>query len=625
MSDTHRSGVRSMFDTSNYRKKREGDTVSIRKQKREDQVRKRRQIMTSAYLPAAAPAQAPMPAQAPVAGAPVPVAGAPVAGAPVAVAQPQQMQQPQMQQPQMQQPQMQQPGYYGAQTPVPEAYGAPTPGNTQEGKWEAVLAKQPVAGAESFSSPIELYQCFQSPDPEAHLRATTYIRRLLSIEQSPPIDMVINSGCLPYLVQCLSSDRPKLQFEAAWALTNVASGESKHTRALVENGAAIPLIALLASPSWEICEQAVWALGNIAGDGSALRDQLLQLGVMPQLLAMIQRLLQSDMPRTVVRNAAWTLSNLYRGRPSPDLRLVEPGLPVLKLLLEYPDDEVKVDVIWAVSYATECQNIEKPTPATEIPPVDERIDAVVRADLLSSVYRYLSAPELAKALPAVRTFGNILTGSAKYTDLVLQMNIIAPFVALLDRKNRVIRKEVLWGLSNIAAGTPEQVGALINANILVLANNVIQNSEFDLQKEAGWLVSNAAVCGTPEQVRVMVEKQALVQSLASTLRLPDSRLCRMALSAIETVLGIGAQLGDPNPYVVLMQECRIDDTLYELQNHRSSKIFDKASEIVNDFFDTVEGDELPDDQPGGQPLAPQQPVQFSFGAPQQQFTGRFFQ
>ena len=45
---------------------------------------------------------------------------------------------------------------------------------------------------------------------------------------------MINAGCLPYLVQCLGADdNPKLQFEAAWALTNVASGESRHTNELV--------------------------------------------------------------------------------------------------------------------------------------------------------------------------------------------------------------------------------------------------------------------------------------------------------------------------------------------------------------------------------------------------------
>jgi len=455
---------------------------------------------------------------------------------------------------------------------------------------------QQSVGAQAWaeSNPRQLVEGVHSDDPNQQLPAVTQFRKLLSIERSPPIEEVIAAGVVPRFVQFLQcGDNPMLQFESAWALTNIASGTSEHTRVVIANGAVPIFVQLLLSPNDDVREQAVWALGNIAGDSPECRDLVLNQGALPPLLEQ----LQPNSKMSMLRNATWTLSNLCRGKPQPQWQMVAPALPILAQLIFSNDDEVLADACWALSYLSDGPN--------------EKIQAVLDAGICLRIVELMGHPPASVQTPALRTAGNIVTGDDNQTQQVINCSALQRLLALLNSPKKGIRKEACWTISNITAGTREQIQAVIEANIIPPLVNLLANAEFDIKKEAAWTISNATSGGSPEQIKYLAQ-QGCIKPLCDLLTCNDPRLVTVALEGIENVLKAGHDISmgvQTNPYTTFVDEAEGLDKLEQLQNHSNEDVYKKAVSILENYFGLDEEEDVQ--------LAPETGAQgFQFGVQQ---------
>lgn len=406
-------------------------------------------------------------------------------------------------------------------------------------------------------------------DPNTCLEAVISVRRLLSLEVNPPIDEILQAGFLPRLVVFLREGAySSLQFNSAWALTNIASGKSHQTQAVIDSGAVPELVEILRSPSMDVREQAAWALGNVAGDSPIMRDYVIATGILDSLLFAL-----NDEPSVaLLRNATWTLSNLCRGRPQPPFHIMAKALPTLCKLIHNTDEEVRIDVMWALSYLSDGPNAQ--------------IQAVLEHGIIRTVVNSVMCESSSIVVPALRTAGNIATGNDLQTQLLINVGVIPNLLSLLSSPKRGIRKETCWTFSNIAAGNRAQVQMLIDCDLFPKVLELAKTDEYEIRKETAWILGNSLSGSSSDQINYFVEigVPGVLCSFIKDGPTTDPKIAKITLEGLENILKSGMRQGREDEFREMIEEAGGGDYIESLQSHQSKDVLVKAFDILINFF-----------------------------------------
>jgi len=415
-------------------------------------------------------------------------------------------------------------------------------------------------------------------DAATRLSLTADVRRRVSRAYDPPLQEAIQAGIVPIMVQFLNGDDEKLKFEACWVLTNIASGDKSQTKAVVMSGAVPAFINLLGSDTqMETREQSIWALANIAGDSPANRDYVLEANGLPPIISMIVQSEQAGNIK-ILRNATWALSNLCRGKPTPSIAYIAVAVQYLARLIHCKDSEVLSDALWALSYISQGG--------------EEQVDMIIQVGCLPTIVECISNSDVVQ--PALRAAGNVAAGTPAQTTALLEANILDHVRPLLATTKKLVRKEALWLISNLTAGTPAQIGVVMDSGFIPRVLEMAVQDDGEVRKEAIWVCANIITGSKREQIEALVEMGGIA-ALVSTLSFHDAEIVGTCLDALRDILQSGKDnaliYGDKNPYCELIEEQGGLDKLEELQEDENPDVYHKTRDILKAFFECEEDPE----------------------------------
>ncbi|EGG20149.1 hypothetical protein DFA_07269 [Cavenderia fasciculata] len=445
--------------------------------------------------------------------------------------------------------------------------------NVQDANLLKIFSKAEVDAAKESTNPTTkkveeqlpiLVADIYSADYEVTLAATTGLRKLLAIERNPPIKEVVKAGVIPRLIKFLEEkDRYALQFEAAWALTNIASGTSEQTRAVVEHGAIAAMVPLLKSPNSDVREQAVWALGNIAGDGTKCRDLVISHGVIPTFVAILQSSFEQTV--SVIRNTTWALQNLVKNKPFPPFEVAKQALPIFAKLIYSQDEEVVVDSCWGLSYITDYP--------------DFQIDYFLSLNIFARILELMNHTSHSIKTPSLRVVGNIASCDDHIAEKILTPGLLSNLSALLNSQKTGLIKESAWTISNFAAGPPSQIQMIIDAKIIPQLITIVATGHEDSKREAAWALVNATSGAQASQSDYLV-KAGVVESMAEILKTTSTvaALVKELLKALALLFAKGPNNKKYQERFIKAEGIKLLD---QYRDHMDSEITQQAIDIIS--------------------------------------------
>lgn len=213
----------------------------------------------------------------------------------------------------------------------------------------------------------------------------------------------------------------------------------------------------------------------------------------------------------------------------------------------------------------------------------QKIQEVINAISLSRLVELLASNDDMVVLAALSLLVALLCGTSHQKDLMFRSGCLKYIRKLLFHTDKTIVHLSTKAIRNITTGTPDEIQAIIEAGVIPVLIQILQDGDTATKFEAMCAINNITFCGTSDQILLLCQPSVL-KVVCNMLTVEHFQTVYYALHAIRQFMLTERVSGDFDRMVYMMETFGGFNMLEVLQTHQDKRLSSVSLQIMNDYF-----------------------------------------
>ena len=164
------------------------------------------------------------------------------------------------------------------------------------------------------------------------------------------------------------------------------------------------------------------------------------------------------------------------------------------------------------------------------------------------------------------------------------------FFKFLSSKEYPLLNEITWIISNICAGTINQIDILIKAGIMKKIIKLTGHSCIQIKHNITWALGNISAIGNYSQLKILVN-YGIIEAFSNLLDENISQILTVALRGIFKLFNcpkISEEFDGLANFKRIFEQCGGLEKIFILKDNRNDSIYKECIVILDEFFIEVE-------------------------------------